>query len=365
MGKMSREDLFREIGEIDEKYVEEARRGRRRRRLPSWVGKTLVAAASLVFCVGVGYMTVLVIQPKGNVGGSTGSALDMNGSVMEAAQEQCSMAEDADGQMAGSAAAEEAGAGQEHQGVSLPEAEQSAQRGTETGALEEAPAAAEAAPTGVPAVSEAGLEKPTQQTDSSNTESNSGQGASGQILESKEELGTLEDMEGVLQYGDSTTALTWEAARTDAVYGRYVDVQVPEGYSFTGGMRSTAALRVTWNKGMEEIAIICRQADESVSDWLVDVEKPEEYDLGLYTIPWCDSVPPELIQQVSNATFLSDQITPEILDARTYQVQEAGDVSGTRIQIGILYGDNVLVEINSKGPSAEEIYTMINLENQV
>ena len=38
MGKMNREDLFREIGEIDETHVEEARRVQRRRRAPSWVG---------------------------------------------------------------------------------------------------------------------------------------------------------------------------------------------------------------------------------------------------------------------------------------------------------------------------------------
>ncbi len=164
------------------------------------------------------------------------------------------------------------------------------------------------------------------------------------------------------QSGDSTMPLTWEAARADEVYGRYVDVQAPEGYSFTSADRSTSLLRVTWNKDMEEISITCRQADESVSDWLVDVGKPEEYDLGLYTAPWEDSVPQELYTQVSNATFRPEQITSQIVAARTWQVQEAGGVSGSRTRIGILYSDNVLVEIGGKGTSPEEIYAMIYWE---
>ncbi len=114
---------------------------------------------------------------------------------------------------------------------------------------------------------------------------------------------------------------------------------------------------------MEEIAIVCRQADESVSDWLVDVEKPEEYDMGLYTIPWSESVPQELYILLTNATFSPDQITPEIVAARTWQASEEGDASGRRTSINILYRDNVLVEISSKGPSEEEIYALINLEN--
>ncbi len=353
MGKMSKEDLFREIGEIDEIYVEEARRAGRRRRSASWAGKTLVAAASLVLCVGVGYMALLVMQPHGSAGGNMNGASSADANATNTAQEQYSMVEDTAGQMAGGGAMAEA---QEVQGDASGKEmgpAMTAEQGNQEAAPEEAPA-----------------QQYEDQKISSNTESDRGQqdgGAQEQEPEAKEETSTIRDtaypMEESFQVTDGAVELTWEAARADAAYGRYVDVQVPEGYSFTSGSRSTSAMHLIWNKGMEEISITCRQADEDVSDWLVDVEKPEEYDLGLYTIPWSDSVPSELIQQVSNAAFRPDQITPEIVTARTYRAQDSGDVSGSRTRIGILHDDNVLVEISSKGPSAEEIYAMINLEN--
>ena len=353
MGKMSKEDLFREIGEIDETYVEEARRARRRRRSASRAGKALVAAASLVLCVGVGYMALLVMQPHGSAGGNMNGASSADGNATNMAQEQYSMVEDTAGQMAGGGVVSEAEM-QEVQGSASGKemgSAMTAEQGDQEAAPEEAPA-----------------QQYEDQKISSNAESERGQqDGMTQEPEAKEETSTVKDTaytkEESFQVTDGAVELTWEAARADAAYGRYVDVQVPEGYSFTSGSRSTSAMHLIWNKGMEEISITCRQADEDVSDWLVDVEKLEEYDLGLYAIPWSDSVPPELIQQVSNAAFRPDQITPEIVAARTYQAQDSGDVSGSRTRIGILHDDNVLVEISSKGPSAEEIYAMINLEN--
>lgn len=378
MGKMSREDLFREIGEIDETYVEEAQRAGRRRRIASWAVKTLAAAASLVLCVGIGYITVLVMQPRGNTGGSMNSAADTDGCVMEAAQEQYSMAEDIKDQEAGGVAAQ---GDQSQEQLREQLREQRFPQPSQDGSPAEAPAAREEASAvtqGVPgvteeesAVTEEAVPVPNYggQAGSSSAGSGGEQGVSETPKESKEEADSIKDMEdamdeGLQQSGHGAMDLTWEAARTDVVYGRYVDVQAPEGYSFTSAVRSSSALCVTWNKGMEEISFICRQADEDVSDWLADIEKPEEYDLGLYTVPWGDSVPRELLQRVSNAVFRLDQVTLDIVAARTYQVQEAGDVSGSRTRIGILYSDNVLVEITGKGPSAEEIFAMINLENQ-
>lgn len=353
MGKMSKEDLFREIGEIDETYVEEARRAGRRCRSVSWAGKALVAVASLVLCVGVGYMALLVMQPHGSVGGNMNGASSADGNATNTAQEQYSMLEDTAGQMAG--------------GGEMAEVETQEVQGDVSG-KEMGPAMTAEQENQEAAPEEASAQQYEDQKISSNTESDRGpQDGMAQGPEAKEETSTIRDtaysMEESFQVTGGTVELTWEVARADAAYGRYVDVQVPEGYSFTSGSRSTLAMHLIWNKGMEEISITCRQADEDVSDWLVDVEKPEEYDLGLYTIPWSDSVPRELIQQVSNATFRPDQITPEIVTARTYQVQDSGDVSGSRTRIGILHDDNVLVEISSKGPSAEEIYAMINLEN--
>lgn len=342
MGKMSREDLFREIGEIDEIYVEEAQKVRRKRRISPWAGKALVTAASLLLCVGVGYVAHSLSQ------GSTNSADGTSGGAMEAAQEMYSMAEAEDQTAAGAAF----GAPEEQVNRSENQAQDMERQDKLQDTVEEAERDMDGA-------SADSLQEPKED----------GVEEFREPINVEEEISDMDngEVQGALQESVSTTMetakLMWEDVRKDADFGRYVDVQVPEGYSFIGGTRSASGLYVTWNKGMEDISIGCRYADESVGDWLVNTDISEEYDLGLYSIPWSDSVPGELIQKVSNATFRPDQITREIVTARSYQVQEQGDVNGWHTRIAILYSDNVLVEIISKGPSPEEIYELIYLEN--
>lgn len=339
MRKISREDLFREIGEIDEVYIEEAERVKRRRRTAPWV-RAMAVAASLLVCVGAGYGALRL------TGSSNDTANMSSAGGMENAAEQHSMAEDSEVTM-------DVQTPMEAPNDSAPEEKNMQDSGLpETFAEEET--GGDRSYTGTTS------ERQSQDSDG--------------IAGFAEKEDTIEDTNAALgaqelavaescnQMSDSKQ-LTWEAAKEDAVYGKYVSVQVPEGYVYESGVRSQSALSVVWCRGMEEIDIRCRQADESVSDWLVDAEQPQEYDLGLYTIPWADSVPQKLMQKVSNATFHRDQVTPEIVAARSYQVEDQGDVSGWRTNIRILYSDNVLVEITSKGPSPEEICTLINLEN--
>ncbi|MDE6673493.1 MAG: hypothetical protein K2K19_01580 [Acetatifactor sp.] len=350
MGKMSREDLFREIGEIDEKYVEEAQRAWRSRRISPWVGRTLVTAASLILCVGVGYVALqLTRDGMSNMNSASG------GSAMEAAQELYSMAE-ANDQMADGAAPEETS-------LEMEEAQQNKEAAS---AQAQVPSDTEAQAGGTTDCGTAGsLSEPREE----GAESANRQQVQGSDSNVADEAGlpspTSRPLIDSVEKMDTPMELSWEMARTDAAYGHYVDVQVPEGYSYSSGTRSEQRLHVIWHKGMtEEISISCQHADESVSDWLVDTDNPEEYDLGLYAIPWADSMPGELRQKIEGATFRSDQISQEIVTARSYQVEgDQGDVSGWRTRIAILYSDNVLVEIRSKGPSPEEIYALINLEN--
>lgn len=334
MGNINREDLFREIGEIDEAYVEEAERFRRKRKTALWM-RTGAVAASLLFCVGLGYGALRLT----NVSNDTAN---MSGGAMEEAAQTYSMAEDSVGQ--------NDRAGQEN--CAAAQGEDISQ---ENGAEAEEPRA-------IP-------EKETAQ-DSDSTSGGIGQESAttdGIAQAPEENEDTASDKEQDLAEScllkEETETLTWEAAREDAVYGRYVDVQIPEGYEFTSGSCTASGLRLIWSKGTEEITVSCRQADESVSDWLVDADDPREYDLGLYTIPLAESVPQELIQKVSNATFYADQVSLQIVEARSYQMEEQGDEALWRTQIGILYSGNVLVDIRSKGPSPEEIYALINLEN--
>lgn len=345
MSKMSREDLFREIGEIDEAYVEEAQRARRS-KLPLWVKGTLMAAASLVLCVGVGFVTFQSMRENAS-GGAADMAADMRTEYQREAK--------------GADAGEECGG-------AVPEAAEGVDCQEEDGQMEPEASPEELAINQTqqePASQEYVQDKVTDDLkEKSEQETAALTEAEKDVLSGSVEQSKFFADEGNLQSsGTPTSSLTWEEARQISGYGKYVDVQVPEGYSYTSGRGDSSSLYVIWNKGMEEISISCHQADESVSDWLVDVENPQEYDLRLYSIPLCDSVPQELIQQVSNAVFESKDISLQVVEARTYQAEDSGDAAGNRTRIGILYSDNVLVEITGKGPSAEEIYALISSEN--
>lgn len=346
MGKMSREDLFREIGEIDETYVEEAERVRRSRRISPWAGRTLVTAASLILCVGVGYVALQLTR-----GGMNGTDSAAGGNAMGAAQELYSMAEARD-EMTDGETPEEAPLEMKEEQQDKEADQAQAEELSDLGAMSGGTAGSLSEPR------EEGTEPANRQQvqgSNNNTEDEA-------VLSSMTSDSPISEC---VKNIDQQMDLPWEVARMDAVYGYYVDVQVPEGYSYSSGTRSEERLHVIWHKGMtEEISISCQHADESVSGWLADTDNPEEYDLGLYPIPWADSMPGDMRQKIESATFRSDQISQEIVTARSYQVEsDQGDVSGWRTRIAILYSNNVLVEIRSKGPSPEEIYALINLEN--
>lgn len=346
MGKMSREDLFREIGEIDETYVEEAERVRRSRRISPWAGRTLVTAASLILCVGVGYVALQLTR-----GGMNGTDSAAGGNAMGAAQELYSMAEARD-EMTDGETPEEAPLEMKEEQQDKEADQAQVEELSDLGAMSDGTAGSLSEP----------RESETEPANRQQVQGSNNNTEDEAVLSS---LTSDSPISECVKNKDQQMDLPWEVARMDAVYGYYVDVQVPEGYSYSSGTRSEERLHVIWHKGMtEEISISCQHADESVSGWLADTDNPEEYDLGLYPIPWADSMPGELRQKIENATFRSDQISQEIVTARSYQVEsDQGDVSGWRTQIAILYSNNVLVEIRSKGPSPEEIYALINLEN--
>lgn len=330
--------MFREIGEIDETYVEEARRAGRRRSSAPWM-RAMAAAASLLVCVGIGYGTLWLPHSSNDMTSMAG------GGDMED-MEIYSTAQDSDAAMNGQAVQEA--------GEDVPWEEEKFQ---ETARVPEAVPEEEtaydegAAETGI---AEMEMDRQSQEGDGAAVSSKDGEVT--KDVQQETLIDTSSPMIGL-------ETLTWQQAREDDTYGKYVDIQVPEGYVYESGVRSESALRVVWLNGPAEISVSCRRADEAVSDWLVDVDESREYDLSLYAMPWADSVPQELREKVFNATFQSGQLTPEIVAARSYQAEDSGDVSGWRTDIGILYGDNVLVEITSKGPTPEEIYEMINLEN--
>jgi len=79
------------------------------------------------------------------------------------------------------------------------------------------------------------------------------------------------------------------------------------------------------------------------------------YDLSFYPIPRADYVPDDLRKMVDNPIFRSEELTLDMVKARTYEVDDAGDEPGPRMRFSVLY-DDILIEVDVKGLSPEAVY---------
>ena len=61
---------------------------------------------------------------------------------------------------------------------------------------------------------------------------------------------------------------------------------------------------------------------------------------------------------MNNPIFSIDELTLEAVQARAYEVSDAGDEPGQRMRFSVLYGD-VLVELSVKGASPEAIFELL------
>ncbi len=156
--------------------------------------------------------------------------------------------------------------------------------------------------------------------------------------------------------------LTLKEAQSDADFGGYMPASLPSGFTFESALRFTNQeedyLSALWIKGMGDIHWRISTLGERGKERITSATDKENYDLSLYPIPRADSVPHELREIVNDPIFLSEELTLEVVKARAYEVEDSGDEAGYRMNFGILYGD-VLVEINVKGASPEEILEML------
>lgn len=153
--------------------------------------------------------------------------------------------------------------------------------------------------------------------------------------------------------------LNLDEARADADFGAYVPVSLPEGFVFEDALRYKNqvqdALFVNWIKGMGYINWCVSILDDNDKTRITSVNDTKNYNLALYPIPRTDSVPDELRKIVNNPIFPVDELTLEAVQARTYEVSDAGDEPGQRMRFGVLYGD-ILVELSVKGASSEAVF---------
>lgn len=151
---------------------------------------------------------------------------------------------------------------------------------------------------------------------------------------------------------------SYEQARQTLPYGSYLPEE-SASLTYESGYvteMSQSALYVGENRELQvSVRLYDPAQDESR---LVNLEKPETYDLRLYTIPYADSVPAELAQVVEAPVFQAEEITTAVLEARLLPSQESGDEKTSQGSFSVQYGET-LVDYYCVNLSPEEMNQII------
>ena len=158
---------------------------------------------------------------------------------------------------------------------------------------------------------------------------------------------------------------TLAQARQEAEFAPYLPTSEPEGYSsYTGnkefyghlsyqeGTQNT--LFVRWSRGYDDVRVdIYRDGTRSYD--LADPDNPASYDVRLYEIPWCDSVPEEYQETVNRPAFKAEDMSLAIVEARGREK----DTGSTRFNFEVLHSDGTLVYYSCDGLTARQVWAMV------
>lgn len=164
----------------------------------------------------------------------------------------------------------------------------------------------------------------------------------------------------------SATFSSLEEARQEEAFVPYLPTSAPSGYgefegtlSYQEGVRNTLFLR--WSQGYDDVIIRVSLPERGAPQGqVVDVNDRAAYDVRLYSIPWCDSVPEEYRETIDNPIFRAQDMTQEVVAARSRSYQDAGDTDGPRINFTIRYPDGTEASYTSKGLSEDALWAMIS-----
>lgn len=157
-----------------------------------------------------------------------------------------------------------------------------------------------------------------------------------------------------------STALTLGGCRSHETLGQHVPAQVPGRFSFDSGSGADdgSSLSVLWTHGMEEIHVSLTRPETAPET--MDPNLPARYDVRLYTAPWCDSVPEDILfGGFQDPVFRFEDLTGEIIAARGLSVSDSGDTEGLRFTFSVLYSDGVVARYSLKGLTAEEAAALV------
>ncbi len=165
---------------------------------------------------------------------------------------------------------------------------------------------------------------------------------------------------------DERPLLTLEEAQKTETVGAFIPTVLPKGYvleSIYGRSPDTSVqeLSLSWTKGMDYVslyitdyyAIAKGPAWEELNNRIVDISKPETYDVRLYEIPYGQTVPEQYRSIFDNPVFREEDFTIELVEARMKTVEDSGDTSTPRGNFSVLYEDGVLVRFTGKATAAQ------------
>ncbi len=152
--------------------------------------------------------------------------------------------------------------------------------------------------------------------------------------------------------------LTAEQAYADADFGAYL-CETPRGFAEESFCRMGDLLTARFSRGYEYVEWNVRRCSALDEKRIVSLDRPEDYDLSLYSIPFAESVPSDRRETVNEPIFRADELTLDAVRARALTVSDAGDVAGPRIRFDVLCNGGVLVCVNTKGVGAEWVYEQL------
>ena len=148
-------------------------------------------------------------------------------------------------------------------------------------------------------------------------------------------------------------------ARQEADFAPYLPTAEPKGYNEFYGRLSyqegrSNDLFVRWSRGYDNVEV-CIYRDGYYSYNLVSPDQPETYDLSLYPIPWCDSVPEKYRDTVDRPAFKAEDMSLAIVEARGRE----HDTGGMTYSFDVLHPDGTVVSYRCDGLTAAQVWAMV------
>ena len=151
-----------------------------------------------------------------------------------------------------------------------------------------------------------------------------------------------------------------EEARQETDFAPYLPTEdIPGCGEFSGYLTYQEGdhnqLSVYWFRGYDQVSLSISLPEYIQGIPTVDVNRPETYDVRLYPIPWCDSVPEEYRDTVSMPTFRAGDMSLALVEARGHEK----DTGGLTFSFGVLHQSGVLVEYLCDGLTAQAVWELV------